>query len=84
MSDKINNGGVGFITTQVDRNIVWDEGYPVVDGVRVGPIDTPNGTSYVYRIGNRLSEPYVNAESARYDARRPQQVNGRGRLEPLA
>ena len=67
MNDTINNGGVG----------------PLVGDVRVGPIDTPNGTSYVYRISGLLSEPYANAESARYASRRAQRVNDRGRLEPV-
>jgi hypothetical protein len=68
MNDTINNGGVG----------------PLVGDVRVGPIDTPNGTSYVYRIGDRISEYYANAESARYFSTKPQRVNERGRLEPLS
>ncbi len=50
---------------------------------RVGPIDTPFGVTYVYRIGDQLSEAaYANAASAWHDARRPQYVNGDGRLEP--
>lgn len=50
----------------------------------VGPVDTPLGTSYFYRIADRLSEHgYVNPQSARHDARKPQAVNDRGRLQPV-
>ncbi len=48
--------------------------------IKVGPL--PSG-SYVYRIGNRLSESkYANSASAWHDARRPQRVNANGNLEP--
>jgi len=47
--------------------------------IKVGPL----GDSYVYRIGNRISESkYYNSASAWADARRPQRVNAKGRLEP--
>ena len=55
---------------------------PMSEEIRVGPVDTPNGVSYVYRIGNRISEYYHNAASAWQDARRPQRVNASGYLEP--
>lgn len=49
--------------------------------IRVGPLS--GSESYVYRIGNRISEAkYHNAASAWADARRPQRVNANGRLEP--
>lgn len=69
MSDTINNGGVGYVARPV---------HPV----RVGPIDTPNGTSYVYRIGLRISEYYANSASARHDSARPQRINENGHLVP--
>lgn len=69
MSDSINNGGVGYVARSVSP-------------VRVGPIDTPNGTSYVYRIGLRLSELYANSASARNDSTRAQRINENGRLVP--
>jgi hypothetical protein len=48
--------------------------------LRVGPIDSG---SYVYRIGNRISEhKYANAASAYADGRRPQRINAKGHLEP--
>lgn len=54
------------------------------DAIKVGPVETPLGTSYFYRIGDRLSESgYANTASARHDARKPQGVNERGRLQPL-
>lgn len=50
----------------------------------VGPIETQNGTSYVYRIGNRLSVPYANSQSARHAARaRFHSVLLSGLLEPV-
>lgn len=83
MSDTtINNGGVGN-PSPVSTAIVWDEeGYLDAGEVRVGPIDTPFGVGYVYRIGDRLSEVYSTSASARYDSTRGQFVNSRGRLRP--
>ena len=56
--------------------------------IRVGPVDTPNGTAYAYRCYGYLSvETYANAASALHDARRPQRFSRdpdkSGRIEPV-
>lgn len=41
--------------------------------VKVGPVDTLNGTVYMYSVGGHLSAyTYHNAVSAWHDARKPQ------------
>jgi hypothetical protein len=51
--------------------------------LRVGPVDTPSGKTYVYRIGTHHSEyTYANYQSALHAGKRPQRVNQCGRLEP--
>lgn len=43
--------------------------------VKVGPVDTPNGTAYRYMVGEYLSQDtYTNAVSAWHDARKPQAI----------
>lgn len=52
--------------------------------VFVGPIDTVNGPTFVYRVGGYRSEAtYTNSASAWHDARRPQRVNRDDRLVPI-
>lgn len=63
--------------------LVWTE--ENTEEIHVGPVDSPVGTVYVYRIGRKVSEhTYANAPSAWHDASRPQHVNEAGHLEPVA
>ncbi len=60
---------------------LWSVNTMAASKIKVGPLS--GSESYVYRIGNRISEAkYHNAASAWADARRPQRVNTNGRLEP--
>ena len=53
------------------------------DHIQVGPVDTPNGVSYMYRVNGKLSKHYyANSASATHDAMRPQKEDAEGRLEP--
>ena len=56
--------------------------------IEVGPVDTVNGTSYMYKACGYLSvNTYANAQSALHDARKPQRFSARadmaGRIEPV-
>lgn len=60
---------------------------PADPTVKVGPVNTVNGTSYRYSIDGHLSvRLYHNSASARHDSRRPQRLsndpNHVGQIEP--
>lgn len=53
------------------------------DHIEVGPVDTPNGVSYFYKVNGKLSKNgYANSASATHDAIKPQKEDSNGRLEP--
>ena len=53
------------------------------DDIKVGPVDTPNGVSYMYRVNGKLSKRYyANSASAMHAALKPQHEDADGRIEP--
>ena len=51
--------------------------------IEVGPVDTPWGVSYYYRVDGSLSaEGYANSASALHAAFKPQRADEHGRITP--
>lgn len=51
--------------------------------IEVGPIETPYGISYYYRVDGALSaDGYANSASATHAAFKPQHADEHGRLTP--